>query len=96
MKAATARAMVSPSTRSAYEANLFARSNRAAKRLIPIPTRTIGDSKILNQQIQLKLCATYLSPNKTTLRQNWCTQAETKQKSRICRIQDLKLCNDPD
>jgi len=39
-------------------------------RLIPIPTiptGTIGDSKILNQQTQLKPCATYLSPNKTTL-----------------------------
>jgi hypothetical protein len=33
MKPATARATVSPSTRSAYEANLFARSNRAANRV---------------------------------------------------------------
>ena len=67
MKAATARATVSPSTRSAYEANLFARSNRAAKRLMPIPTSTMGDSKILNRQSQLKLSATYFSPNESTL-----------------------------
>ena len=38
--------------------NLFARSNRAVKRLIPIPTRTIGDSRILKKQSQLKLGAT--------------------------------------
>jgi hypothetical protein len=44
--------------RSAYEANLLARSNRAAARLILIPTRTIGDSRILKKQNQLKLCAT--------------------------------------
>ena len=41
-----------------WEANFSARSNRAAKRLIPIPTRTIGDSMILYIQSQLKLGAT--------------------------------------
>src|SRR5712691_10163463 len=34
---------------------------------MPIPTSTMGDSNILNRQSQLKLSATYFSPNKSTL-----------------------------
>jgi eukaryotic-like serine/threonine-protein kinase len=56
MKAATGKTRLNPSTRSAQVISLFARSNRAAKRLMPIPTRTTGDSSILHPQIQPKLC----------------------------------------
>jgi hypothetical protein len=58
MTNATAIASVSPSIRSAYEANRLARSNRATNRLIPIPTRIKGNHMSLYKQRLIKLCPT--------------------------------------
>jgi hypothetical protein len=69
MNSATEMPRVSTSIRNAYEANRFARSNRAANRLIPIPATIKGDHMSLYKQRAIKLCPTCFSPRKSTLRQ---------------------------
>ena len=96
MTNATATIRVSASIRSEYATSLLARSNRAANRLIPIPTRIKGPNISLQKQRLSKRLPHTISADIQHNQTNGRTQAKTQKEYRISRIVGLKLRSGPD